>query len=124
MTAPITPSQGDDIAVDPAELWDAYCAETPFGFRTPQGAMAFAVDAIGVPASHATLKARIEVLTAALRSSMTAIDDWLQTYAAELCDPARVREAEQRIGEYGTLSYIAHVQERNRAALQPQRAQP
>lgn len=34
-----------DIAVDPADLWDEYCKETPVtAQRTPQGAIAFAVD--------------------------------------------------------------------------------
>jgi hypothetical protein len=33
-------------AIDPADLWDRYCDETDEKFRTPQGAMAFAVAAI------------------------------------------------------------------------------
>lgn len=64
-----------------------------------------------------------EALVAALERSMVAIDDWLNTYAAELCDDARVAEARRRIGEYGTLSYIATVQEQNRAALASAKAQ-
>jgi hypothetical protein len=60
----------------------------------------------------------------ALERSVVAIDDWLQTYAAEFCDPARVEEASKRIGEYGTLSYIASVQEQNRAALDASTSQP
>ena len=59
----------------------------------------------------------IEQLRTALKQSMTAIDDWLNDYAAELCDEARVAEARSRISEYGTIGYIAHVQEKNRAAL-------
>jgi hypothetical protein len=60
---------------------------------------------------------RVKVLTEALEASMVAIDDWLHTYAADLCTPEDVQASANRIGEYGTLSYIAHVQERNRAAL-------
>lgn len=58
-----------------------------------------------------------EVLRAALVRSMTAIDDWLNLYASDLCDEARVKEAEKRIGENGTLWYIATVQEQNLRAL-------
>lgn len=65
----------------------------------------------------AELQAKIDRLTAALTQSVTAIDDWLNIYAAEHCDAQRVKEAEKRVYEYGTLSYITTVQERNRAAL-------
>lgn len=58
-------------------------------------------------------------LVAALKSSMTALDDWLHTYAPEFCDPGHVADAQRRIGERGTLSYITEVQQRNRNALRP-----
>lgn len=58
-----------------------------------------------------------DALREALQRSIVAIDDWLNTYASDLCDPKHVEEAENRIGEYGTLAYIANVQEQNRAAL-------
>ncbi len=61
---------------------------------------------------------RLAVLEAALTQSVTALDDWLNTYAAELCDENRVQEAQDRIMEYGTIGYIAHVQEANRKALE------
>ncbi len=49
---------------------------------------------------------------------MTALDDWLNTYASEFCDEARVKEAGGRIMEEGgTLAYIADVQEQNHKAL-------
>jgi len=49
---------------------------------------------------------------------MVALDDWINTYASEMCDKARVEEAWKRIkDEGGTLAYIADVQERNRKAL-------
>jgi hypothetical protein len=53
----------------------------------------------------------------ALERSKTAIDDWLHVYAAELCDEAGVCESQKRVAEYGTLSYIAGVQDMNVAAL-------
>jgi len=63
---------------------------------------------------------RIAELEAALKTSVVAIDDWLNTYAAELCDEDRVNEAKKRIMEYGTIGYIAHIQEANRKALEQQ----
>ena len=56
-------------------------------------------------------------LRTALQQSMTALDDWLNTYAADQCDADRVEEARQRIMQYGTIGYIAHVQAANRAAM-------
>lgn len=56
-------------------------------------------------------------LRAALKRSMTALDDWLNTYASEFCDEKRVMEAHARLDERGTLAYIADVQEKNRRAL-------
>jgi hypothetical protein len=61
-------------------------------------------------------------LREALKTSMTAIDDWLNLYASDICDEARVQEAEVRVRERGTLSYIAHVQAANGNALNPQPA--
>lgn len=57
-------------------------------------------------------------LREALVGSMTALDDWLNTYASDQCDATRVKEAEERIYEYGTIGYIAHIQKANRAALE------
>lgn len=62
-----------------------------------------------------------ERLRAALDRSMIAIDDWLNTYAPDLCDEARLAETETRIAEMGTLAYIAEVQQQNRAALEQDR---
>lgn len=57
-------------------------------------------------------------LVEALRRSMVAIDDWLHVYASDMCDEADVQDSRQRIAEAGaTLSYIASVQQNNRAAL-------
>lgn len=59
----------------------------------------------------------IEALKEALEASVTAIDDWLNIYAEDHCDEARVRSAKERVHRSGTLAYIAEVQQRNRAAL-------
>ena len=66
-------------------------------------------------AKHQT---RVGKLQGALMDSMVAIDDWLNTYAAELCDEQRVNEAVKRISQHGTIGYIAHVQAANREALE------
>lgn len=60
----------------------------------------------------------IEALCEALAQNVTALDDWLHTYAHELCEPHHVRESAQRIlTNGGTLSYIAELQRINREAL-------
>lgn len=59
-----------------------------------------------------------DALVVALDESRIAIDDWLNTYASELCGEARVEAAHKRISDNGgTLAYIASIQEQNRAAL-------
>lgn len=70
---------------------------------------------------YATPPSRSDAVNAGLRQalerSVVAIDDWLNTYAPDLCHEDRVKEAAFRISEHGTLWYIASVQEQNRAAL-------
>lgn len=62
--------------------------------------------------------ARERRLRKALERSSIALNDWLNTYASELCDEARVAEARKRIRDGGsTLAYIADIQEQNRKAL-------
>lgn len=56
-------------------------------------------------------------LVEALKTSITAIDDWLHIYAEELCNEADVAASKARVHANGTLAYIAEVQERSRAAL-------
>jgi NTP pyrophosphatase (non-canonical NTP hydrolase) len=58
-----------------------------------------------------------ERLREALRVCATALDDWLNTYAPDLCDASRVQEAFDRIKETGTIDYIARVQLVVREAL-------
>lgn len=53
----------------------------------------------------------------ALQAAITALDDWLNTYASEFCNPERVKEAEERIGRVGTIAYIADVTALCRSAL-------
>lgn len=53
---------------------------------------------------------------AALDTSRVAIDDWLNTYAHDMCDEKRVKVARDRIYENGgTIAYIARIQEHNRS---------
>lgn len=59
----------------------------------------------------------INALKHALERSMVALDDWLNLYASEFCNENRVSEARNRVGQFGTLAYIADTQEENRAAL-------
>jgi hypothetical protein len=59
-------------------------------------------------------RARLEP---ALRRSMIALDDWLNIYASDHCDEARVKEAQERVMQFGTIGYIADVQEQNCAAI-------
>ena len=64
---------------------------------------------------------QIAILRAALRQSMRALDDWLNAYAYDQCDPKRVAQARMRLIEYGTIAYIAKVQEKNRDAMEKTR---
>jgi len=57
------------------------------------------------------------VLKDALTRSMTALDDWLNLYAPDECNPDRVAEAKSRVWPGGTIGYIAEVQAQNRAAM-------
>ena len=53
----------------------------------------------------------------ALDRSRVAIDDWLNVDFADFCDEERVIEAQQRINEFGTVAYIADVQQQSRDLL-------
>jgi hypothetical protein len=58
-----------------------------------------------------------DALVAALERSNLAMNDWVSTYAAEMCNEADVAEARKRINEFGTLGYIGDVLDQGRAAL-------
>ena len=66
-----------------------------------------------------TKDAELARLREALERSVLALDDWLNVYAEELCDKDRVAQAKSRIKSYGTVGYIASVQQQNREALKP-----
>lgn len=66
-------------------------------------------------------ESRCEELVKALERSMVAINDWLHVYAPDECRESDVAESRARLWENGTLSYIAEVQEQNRAALSQHR---
>jgi len=52
-----------------------------------------------------------------MQEAITALDDWTNIYAPELCNEERVKEAQNRINEYGTLAYIAAVVDNCHEAL-------
>lgn len=58
-----------------------------------------------------------EEIAMALDRSRVAIDDWLNVDFADFCDEERVIEAQQRINEFGTVAYIADVQQQSRDLL-------
>lgn len=61
-----------------------------------------------------------KLLREALTNSTIALDDWIRTFASELCHEKHVQESYERINQGGgTLYYIAVLQEANRNALKP-----
>ena len=52
----------------------------------------------------------------AIDAAITALDDWTCVHAPEYCDENRVKEAERRIRQVGTVYYIATVLEQLREA--------
>ena len=81
------------------------------------GNMSLSISGEGLLVDKLNSKCVSVPLKAALLRSMIALDDWLNTYADDQCDPKRVQEARDRISEFGTIGYIADVQEQNRKAL-------
>ncbi len=70
----------------------------------------------------AEMAAKIARLREALETSRIALNDWVVTYASDMCAEKDVKESWVRIGKHGgTLAYIAGVQEANTAALNTQR---
>lgn len=65
------------------------------------------------------LVSEVARLRAALQRAGAALDDWMSVYAPELCKLERVAQAIERLGEYGTLGYIASVRQEVREALGP-----
>lgn len=59
----------------------------------------------------------VEQLRSALNAALIALDDWTNLYASEVCNEERVKEAQARIEQYGTLYYIASVVKKSRDAL-------
>jgi hypothetical protein len=84
----------------------------------PAKALEYAKETIADLEQQAILRdLEIVRLREALDRSRVAIDDWLNLYASEMCDEARVEEARKRTNENGTLYYIATVQRTNREVL-------
>lgn len=103
LTLPVLPDDDKDFTPDLARAIIAKYQQIIAALATP-------------PAPQPTL-ALIEELTAALKASTVALDDWVNVYAPDMCDEKRVAEAKARLNEGGTLWYIAVTQERNHAAL-------
>lgn len=56
-----------------------------------------------------------------LRDCLTALHDWINTYAAEFCKPERVAEAFDRIAlKGGTLAYVGRLAQRVDVAIKEQ----
>lgn len=61
-----------------------------------------------------------KLLRKALTNSTIALDDWLRTFAYDLCKEEHVKESFDRISQNGgTLAYLADLQQENRNALKP-----
>ena len=69
-------------------------------------------------AATKALQAHVKCLESALDASRIGLDDWLNTWASELCDEARIKEAWDRIMQHGgTIAYTADLNECNRTLL-------
>lgn len=68
-------------------------------------------------AENARLIAAAPDLLEALEVALLCIDDEVNVYAPEMCDAARVREAQSRHAEGGTLHYYARTISKARAAI-------
>lgn len=73
----------------------------------------------GWEARSEALQAELAKAREALEDSQQALNDWVVTYASDMCGEKTVQEAKERInGAGGTLAYIAGISERNRIVLQ------
>ena len=61
-------------------------------------------------------KADIETLRKAMDAAILALDDWINTYAEDFCDEARVAEAKTRLNAQGTIAYLADTVQQCREA--------
>jgi len=63
-------------------------------------------------------KVQLQALREATAAAIVALDDWVNTYAEELCNEERVKEAHERIKDNGgTLYYVGTVLQQCREAL-------
>lgn len=95
------------------ELEKRWPVPAPLSAQAPEGRLLRQIDDERI----ANLFER-ERLRSALQEAIIALDDWTNSYAPEFCNPERVKEAQDRIYEYGTIGYIASVVTRCREALE------
>jgi hypothetical protein len=57
-----------------------------------------------------------EVLCKAIDAAILALDDWINIYAEDFCDEARVAESKARLSENGTIAYLAYTVQQCREA--------
>lgn len=62
-------------------------------------------------------QARLSEAVKVLERANTALNDWLNIYASDMCEENRVAEAHKRVSEYGTIGYIADVTAEIRSVL-------
>lgn len=54
---------------------------------------------------------QVAALGAALKIAQGGLNDWLHTYATDLCDPEKVAAAQERVSKFGVLAYLANINE-------------
>ncbi len=67
---------------------------------------------------------QLKVLREAMETAIIAIDDFVNIYAEEYCDPGRVEEARQRMNENGTLYYASSILKQCKSALKENNENP
>jgi hypothetical protein len=122
MTEPTSPAaQTQDARYSPEQLKivDQNIIAHPRG-TTENGYVAIAIGYLEQQRTIAAKNAEIARLHSLLKRADTALQDWLNVYASDMCDPKRVEEAQKRIGEVGTLAYVTFITDEIERALHPQ----
>lgn len=67
------------------------------------------LEALAISDTNNEFQARLSEAVKVLERAETALNDWLNIYASDMCEENRVAEAHKRVSEYGTIGYIADV---------------